>query len=91
MNTLKISFASALVFASLALGGCAADAEPSDTDGETADLPTVQTDTTNPRYMPRVTKKDIIQGGGKCTASGACDLYGSWNCSGGGYCSLIAR
>jgi hypothetical protein len=40
-------------------------------------------------YTPKVTKADIVAGGGSC-AGNLCTINGRmWDCSGGGYCTLI--
>ena len=82
----------ALVISSLAIGGCAADAE--NTGDETQQAPEVKTDevdTEQAHYVPKVTRTDIVEGGGTC-AGNFCTINGrDWDCGGGGLCSLIAR
>ena len=82
---MSLRIAAALTFAVLAVSttGCAAD-------GEEPDTVEVETQTTvDPNYIARVTRMDIIEGGGRC-AGNLCTIGSTtWNCGGGGYCSRI--
>jgi hypothetical protein len=97
MITLRLSLVSTLlVLTTMGLGGCAADPEGGEGDATEAEI---STEIATPSagevapmrigYVPRVTREDIRSGGGSC-AGNLCTINGTmWNCTGGGYCSVI--
>jgi len=80
---------------SAGLGGCAVNGSE---DNEESDVSTVATTPAEgivaPQmmgYVPRVSRADLREAGASC-AGNLCTLNGrSWDCSGGGFCSQIAR
>jgi len=82
------------------MSGCAGTENDDDSTAETTSEPavvTVEDDTAAPNmmkpprvfYTPRVTRSDILAGGGSC-ASSLCTLGGaSYQCSGPGTCTYL--
>ncbi len=105
MKNLLALVSSALVACSLALGGCAESGESgesgeSDTSAdETKPVVSVDVDGVTPSrlgagrsgYIPRVMLADLKAAGARCIGT-HCDYNGgSWDCSGGGYCTNVSR
>lgn len=98
----RSSFASLSIFVVLALsavglGGCAVNGSE-DNGNEETDVSSIATTPAEgivaPQmmgYVPRVTRADLRAAGASC-AGNLCTLSGrSWDCTGGGLCSQIAR